>query len=166
MSLRKSKFFGLVLLASMLQLSPAWTEEVANADGKVYVKNRAIRVMNKNIVVFTKDGSFTAKTLFSDENGVYVKANELEKVKVLGKKKFGVQKGHGCKFRKGQGWKKGNKNWKENRGKHQMRGWKKWKKRNGAKPLPAPIAAPAPAEIAPAPAVVAPAVAVDMPVTP
>lgn len=151
MAFNKSKFFGLALLASMLQLSPAWSEEVANvdapaADGKVYVQNRAVRIMDKNIVVFTKDGAFVAKTLYSDENGAYVQANDMEKVKVFGKnkfggkKKFGVRKGGCCnKDKRAKGLKKneGKKNgWKN-------RGWKKWKRPAKAQPAPAVETTPA-----------------------
>lgn len=169
MAFNKSNFFGLALLASMLQLSPAWSEEVAAidapaADAKVYVQNRAVRIMDKNIVVFTKDGAFVAKTLYSDENGAYVQANDMEKVKVLGKnkfggkKKFGVRKGGCCKDKRAKGLKKkdGKKNgWKN-------RGWKRWKRPAKVQPAPAPAVETTPAVVVDA----APAIlANDMSVT-
>ena len=108
-------------------------QSLSKADGKVYVKRRAVRFIDKDIVVFTKDGSFTTKTLFSDENGVYAKAADLKKSDVQMDKM-----NSGCKGKKG--WKnKGNKS-----GKQRHQGWQKWNKDGKNKEAKAAAGADAP----------------------
>ena len=73
------KYLSLVLFASMMQFAQGAADEVANADGKIYVRPRAVRLLKRKTVVFTKDGAFVTPTLSRDENGLFVMAKDLEK---------------------------------------------------------------------------------------
>lgn len=141
----KSKLFGLVLLSSMLQLTSGFSEEPVVDDGKVYVKRQAVRFFDNEIVVFTKDGAFVTKSLQSDEKGVYVKSDELQKAKVFDYKGQRTKKGSCCNKNRrvnGKFHSMKNKQWKQDHWKNKNWKSKKWNHRTDrpiADVTPAPV---------------------------
>ena len=107
------KYFTLVLLGSMMQFAPGFADEVANEDGKIYVKPRAVRIMKDKIVVFTKDGAFLTPSVVRDEKGIFVQEQELEKAPEVARKgkcgtcrkNWGRRQGFGPRWQKGRFWK-------------------------------------------------------------
>ena len=127
------KYVTLVLLGSIMQFAPGYSDEAANEDGKMYVKPRAVRVMKDKIVVFTEDGAFVTPAVQSDENGLFVQQADLVAAPDVKRGNCkGCKRGWGRKMGQGQGWKNGRK-WAEKQG--QKKGWKmnkgpRWKRDN------------------------------------
>lgn len=117
-----SKYFGLLLLSATLSLSQMFAVggdvTTQPVEEKIYVARPKCLLKKKAIIVRTKEGVFTAQSLHSDENGFYVKQDEIQKVTINPKK--------GCKpcWKK---FKKSNKQPAENC----KRCWKKCQKNNG-----------------------------------
>jgi hypothetical protein len=64
----------------------------ADEPSKIYVTSKNLRYVNNEFILFTDKGVFATEALFTDENGLYVKAGELEKLRVSlndkGREKF------------------------------------------------------------------------------
>lgn len=118
-----SKYFGLLLLSSMLQFSPSFAEggtALQPEDGKIYVTRKALRFVKNEIIVVEKKSAFVAQAVHSDEKGLYVNANELTQAsadrvkKIRGhhhwKNKRDGKKGCGKKMDKKKAWKAEKKN--------------------------------------------------------
>jgi hypothetical protein len=96
-----SRLMSVLLLGTLLCSGTAFSDTTPAADGKVYVKRRAVRFIDDKIVVFTPDGAFTTPAINSDDNGIYVVEKDLTKsdAKIKGKghckKKARFHKSHG-----------------------------------------------------------------------
>lgn len=104
-----NKYLSLALLASMIQFTPGVADEAVNAnvavnaDGKVYVKPRAVRFMKDGIVVHTKDGAFITPSVSRDENGLFVQQADLEQAPAEMTKRKGCGRCNKNKMSQGQG---------------------------------------------------------------
>jgi hypothetical protein len=105
----KSKLFGLLLLSSLVQLSQGFADDVQTPETKVYLKRRNVRLIQQQIVVQTKDGTFTTPTLSKDEKGFFVQTADLVKSDIVPKKGKRWHQDKGCRSKGSKAFRDGHK---------------------------------------------------------